>query len=926
LAQNLKDIGGGKVWIVGTAQQTLTEDDPRATLNSPELYKLKDRFPITVELESSDIREICYRRLLGKSAAGATELGAIFDRHGPALRHNTKLTDAKYYDSAFDRGTFVNLYPFLPAHFDILLHLLSALAKSTGGIGLRSAIKVIQDTLVEGAAGQPPAADRDVGWLATTVTLYDTLDRDIHRAFPSVHKAVEKVLIRFPGDPLKRDVAKTVAVLQILGNLPVTVPNVAGLMHPAVNAASEAEAVKAAVDELLNDSIVPLGEKDGSLRFFSEKLNDVEQERAQLALRSADVRRVVNEALTDLFDQPPSAQVHGTLSVSTGLKHQLGAHRASLAGERETIQTVLVFADSADYETERSRLVSETLQRSAESTIYLLGRQQADAQDLAAEIVRSNRIVELHRNDPDQEVREYCASQTERAVRLRGDLSRVLGRSLAQGSFVFRGSATAVDSLDSTFLAACRKQLAHAAERVFDRYPEAPKRVETALAEKFLRAPNLRSATSQIDPLGLVQITGGSARIDTNQKALVSIRDYVDRNGTVDGKRLLDVFSDSPFGWSPDTVRYLVSALLLAGEVKLRVSGREVTVNGQQAIEALKTNNTFKAVGVSLRNDRPSNEVLARAAERLTELGGDNVLPLEEEISKAAQRALTDLQHRLSSLPEKLASRGLLGADTLEDVARQIRDLMLSDGSEAPQRFGAEQSPLFDSLRWAIDAQVAFDQGVGDTVKAIRIHQEAIAGLPRTGAPGELGQAIQEELDALSDLLSTKEFFRQRADLNTRLTAVRARVAETVRAMEAGQTDTLKAAAKDLALLPEWRELTAAEQESTLAQLQALAVNVHDDVDGLKRLVAGQFDIAATLADMRRRIAEEGRKRRLEREHEEATVRKGGEGEVRAKVRRPVEIPAYITSEAELDALIGLLEDLRHGLRAEEFDLVVSAD
>ena len=67
LAKNLKNIGDGKVWIIGTAQQTLTEDDPRAALNSPELYKLKDRFPIQIDLESSDIKEICYRRLLGKS-------------------------------------------------------------------------------------------------------------------------------------------------------------------------------------------------------------------------------------------------------------------------------------------------------------------------------------------------------------------------------------------------------------------------------------------------------------------------------------------------------------------------------------------------------------------------------------------------------------------------------------------------------------------------------------------------------------------------------------------------------------------------------------------------------------------------------------------------------------------------------------------
>ena len=148
LAQNLKDLGGGKVWIVGTAQQTLTEDDPRAAINSPELYKLKDRFPITVDLESSDIKEICVRRLLGKSSAGAAALGLLYDRDGQALRQHTKLTDAKYYDAGLDSKTFVNLYPFLPAHFDILLHLLGALAKSTGGIGLRSAIKVIQDILV----------------------------------------------------------------------------------------------------------------------------------------------------------------------------------------------------------------------------------------------------------------------------------------------------------------------------------------------------------------------------------------------------------------------------------------------------------------------------------------------------------------------------------------------------------------------------------------------------------------------------------------------------------------------------------------------------------------------------------------------------------------------------------------------------------
>ncbi len=196
LAKNLKNIGDGKVWVIGTAQQTLTEDDPKASLNSPELYKLKDRFPIQIDLEANDIKEICYSRLLGKSPMGESELGNLFDKHGQALRNHTKLMDARAYGADFDKQTFINLYPFLPAHFDILLHLLGALAKSTGGIGLRSAIKVIQDILVEGADGTTPIANQPVGWLANTVTLFDALKKDIEKAYLSLYQSVGKVKIR----------------------------------------------------------------------------------------------------------------------------------------------------------------------------------------------------------------------------------------------------------------------------------------------------------------------------------------------------------------------------------------------------------------------------------------------------------------------------------------------------------------------------------------------------------------------------------------------------------------------------------------------------------------------------------------------------------------------------------------------------------
>ncbi len=145
LARNFKELGQGLVWIVATGQQTLTEILERAAYNSAELTKLRDRFPISLELDARDIREITWKRLLTKSSEGESALVTLFRQHGQALAANTRLADTSLFKGDPNEETFVQLYPFLPQHFDLLMELVRTLARSTGGIGLRSAIRVIQD-------------------------------------------------------------------------------------------------------------------------------------------------------------------------------------------------------------------------------------------------------------------------------------------------------------------------------------------------------------------------------------------------------------------------------------------------------------------------------------------------------------------------------------------------------------------------------------------------------------------------------------------------------------------------------------------------------------------------------------------------------------------------------------------------------------
>ena len=911
LAKNLKQIGDGKVWIISTAQQTLTEDDPRASLNSPDLYKLKDRFPIQIDLESSDIKEICYKRILGKSSEGEKFLDNLFEKNGEALRYNTKLQDAKYYDSDFNKETFINLYPFLPAHFDILLHLLGALAKSTGGIGLRSAIKVVQDILIEGSNDHPPVAEEPVGGLITTVVLYDALEKDIRRAFLSIHQAVDKVLIRFTDSKIHQDVAKTVAILQILGNLPVTVQNVSSLMHQGITSPSRKDEVEAAVNGLINDAFVPFGEQEGNLCFFSEKLNEIEQERAIIPLRSIETRRIFNESLKELFNPLPKTLLNNTSTVTSGLKSQRGSIAASLAGEREIIQTIVEFSATGNFDMDQTRLIDDSRARSSQHIIYLLAKEDSEMDEKLAEIYRCREICNKYRNEPDQEVKEYCSAQSERSAKLANELQHIIKRSLSKGSFLFRGNSTAVDNLSQDFLDACKKHLAGVASQVFDRNSEAPVRVDTTLAEKFLKAGNLSAITSQIDPLSLVQNTGAAPSIQKNHIALISIRDYIDRNGTVEGKRLVEHFSNAPFRWSPDTLRYLIAAFLVAGEIKLKVSGREVTVNGQQAIDGLKTNNTFKSVGVSLRVDRPSNEVLARAAERLTELIGDTVVPLEEDISKTAAKHLPQFQSKFGPLGEKLNNLKLPGADRLESLSKEIADVLFTDASDAPARLGGEESSLYDNLNWAGIVDRTFKQGLETTIKELQQHLQEIKSLPETGIPGQLRQDLDEDITVLDGWIIKDDFYKHVTDFNSSLTNFKARVRDAAISMGDAQKNKIKEAEEDLQRLSEWVELTQEEQNDMLGKVEELQIETTQDLSGLKKLINQNFVILSRSNEFKDRIVQKGQKRRMQRlEDEKEKAKKAG----KTKISRIVNLPSALNSVEQLNELIQRLNVLKNEL------------
>src|SRR5208337_3029867 len=322
LAENLKNIGKGKAWILTTAQQTLPVHG--------QLAHLKDRFPepLRVDIESSDIREITHRRLLRKSTAGEKKLESLFTAHEGSLTFATQLKNTKLFQGTLTADIFCRLYPFLPQHFNLLMELLRALARSTGGIGLRSAIKIIQDVLVDVSnyrRGEALLADAPAGALATADIFYDTLRRDIERANRQLVETVDRVAELYGAKSLHVRVAKAVVVLQFIDGFPVSRHNVAALLHGTVAATPLFDDVSNAVDEMLKEKGLPLTEIDGSLRFMSEAVSQIMNEKAALQPSSSDASRIFSDRLREMLTPEPFAMVENSLKVKAQLKLAQGS-------------------------------------------------------------------------------------------------------------------------------------------------------------------------------------------------------------------------------------------------------------------------------------------------------------------------------------------------------------------------------------------------------------------------------------------------------------------------------------------------------------------------------------------------------------------------------------------------------------------------
>lgn len=866
------------MWFVATAQQTLKDISDKAALNSPELVKLQDRFPIAVDLEASDIRDITAKRLLTKTNEGRAQLEAQWKAHGELLRMHTHLTDWPGGRRSLDVAEFVDLYPFLPARFDVVLDLIHALSRRTGGTGLRSAIRLVQDLLVDTSRmlpkGTVPLADRSIGRLASIDDVYDTLRHDLYKEHPQAVEGVDKITKHpdFKADPWAVRAAKAVAALQPLENHPRTAGNIASLLYGELGAPGNGEAVQKALNRLVDArefGLVELradsaGQIGTGYIFLSNEVQPIQKRRDEHMPAQAEMNAARLAALAGLFEPVPETRVDGIKTVKAEVR--FGKSLVAGAGndilfrlEEVAPEAVLARADT---------LVSETqLKTDLQGTVFWLFARPSEVDDHLRDVCRSEFIQTESTRGKERDkslhadVSRFLRSEEGRARRAKEAVGSDYGHVLLKGVFVFRGQKRAVEELGSTVTSGAAVFLQEVAGRVFREFSLVKKVIPAEVAQRFLEVTRPSADMSKDrDPLNFFSARSGRISINVGHPALTealrAFRALVAASGTgrLQGGTVLEHFLAAPYGWSKDATRYVFAALLVAGEIELHTGDGVLVTAGPKAVDALRNTQSFTRAGIAPRGQPVPLAALDRASRRLEEMFGDEVLPLEDQVSRIVRTRFPTVMERIGSLPDRLRLLDLAGEQRARDFLQACANLLKEDAGGAASLLGGVESTIPTDEKWASGvAKVLDEHGEHDI-------REARALLARLKELSELFPAVADirglpAAATMREILTSDAFSSRMADLRGALRVLRTAVRTFYREERAALLTARVEAGLRLQQRPLWSKVPENELEEIWKELLATEAGLEEEPQDALGSLQRALTRRLGLADLEERLA-----------------------------------------------------------------------
>lgn len=898
----------GKVWLLALGQQRLDQDAGESFL-----HWAQARFPpdLRAHLDTSNIRDVVHRRLLEKTPEAQKILADLFEKNRPQLRLYG------YGCEGISPDEFVDVYPLLPGHVDLLLEVTSALRlRSRSAQSDNQAIRGLLQLLGQ-LFREQGLADAPVGSLVTWDKIYDIQ----HTALDSeVQASMAKILHQCAGDPneLLIPVAKTVALLELVqDSKPTTSALVAQCLYDRVDRGNNLPQITAALDELRRRGFLGYSESQG-YKIQSSAAEQWERERELLPVARETLSELVQEFLKDHLADADTPKLQGRPFPYLGFfsdGRRADDVRLTTARDDAVVEVDFRFLPLAE------RGEADWIRRSAETAlrnrlIWVCGSSDS-LEDVLRRLQRSRAMVERYRPRRDSLTgpRKLLLQQEEiEAEDLATSAKKAVAAAWMEGTLYFRGVATQPKTHGTVFSTCLEAAATQALPTLYPHFTPIqiqPSELLQLLATE-LAGPSPKFLGGD-GGLGILELDGGRFVPSCGGIVPTRVLGLIEKEGGYSGSTLLSHFGSPPYGYTPNVVKAAVAGLLR--DRKLRIvpqSGDEITaIRDAGARDVFERDRTFRAAEFfPAGEDEIGPQGRARICAFLERTFGLQDLDRDEQVIADAvaqhfpeqARKLREVQTRLSRLPGAPEGPEILQKlevafeqslrqirSTQPTVKRVLRHLQtLEDGCRTLARYHAELT----------------DAAIADVQRLHRLLEQQVAQLRALDALSEEQEALAEEVESLLD---TPTPWSHVAALETRVGELEEAYVAKRRELLAAQEAQIEEARSRIRRRDGFSLLSAEKSEEVLRPLLDAATDTPEEA------------VAPPLVDLRDRFvlalraAEEAANHRLD-----AVLSEGD-----SRMISPLDLGLRgkeVKTEADVDRLVEeirerLLEQLRQGAR-----------
>lgn len=581
LGQRMK----GRVWLFATGQQKLED-----SIDASNIGKLKDRFPphLRVHLGTTNIRDVVHKRLLKKKASQEPVLRDLFQKHRG---------DLKLYGYACEDITeedFVEVYPMLPGHVDLLMQVTSSLrTRSTRVQGDDHAIRGLLQLLGE-LFREQKLADGEVGSLVTLDAMFDVqhsaLDADVQTTLSRIWNDAQ---VR--EDELAQKVAKAVALLELIQEQTPTTPTlVAQCIYARLGEGNRVQAVTDALEKLKHLSLLSYSEKHG-YKIQSSAGQEWQRERDDLGVTQEQISTLVAQAiksLVGLIHERPrwkGRTFPWTLWFSDG--RQFHDEKLQDVREDSTIPVDFRLLAKKDDRSSTTWVQKSDQEQLRNRLLWVVGETGA-IDDHARQLARSEKMLERYRPRRESLTREKQRLLIEEEARegdLEGRVRASVQEAFLEGTAYFRAQQFRPRDAGAAFGTALGSLATRIVPDLYPHFSEiavSPAEL-SQLLEKELSGPSTKFMDSG---LGILALDAGRYIASCAGLYPTRIAQEVEQHGGLSGQALVATFVSPPYGYAPDLVKACCAGLLRGKKLRIRPDqGDDITSHQDPGVRDLFT-------------------------------------------------------------------------------------------------------------------------------------------------------------------------------------------------------------------------------------------------------------------------------------------------------------------------------------------------